>query len=732
MKKFYPKALVVFLVVLLNVLFTKHSLAQPICGFDAIHHHEMSVNPQYRKAMVENEAMLQTIIKEQESRKATTPSNLRVDGTQAALYTIPVVVHVIHTGGAIGTIYNPTDVTITNTINYLNQVYAGTYSGMTAAGTDAAGDLQIQFAMATRGPNCTATTGIDRVDGSVLSGYAANGVKAATSTGVDEVVAKNLCRWDPSTYYNVYIVNKIDGNDGTAGQFIAGYARFPGGDPNLDGIIMLATQFVVGAKTLPHEIGHALNLYHPFEGSTLNTSCPPASPCATTGDMICDTDPISENINGSGVIDFSCRTGSANSCNGGALFNIRTENNFMNYTNCYTLFTPNQKTRMQAAMSLPSRSCLMNSYGISTNYPITFSSPAATTCSPATQSAGLTAAVAGLTSVAVNSKIYNSGYTNQDYLGGNTTGYVDRSGSCTDLITLVKGGNYPLSFTLLAANREQVRAWIDYNNDGDFLDAGEEIFYLNDINNTSQFLTYSTSFTVPSSGVTLNTMLRMRVIEEVSALYNSGAYTITGPCYGPTYGQVEDYPVYISASALPVGLEYFKGEKSGKLVHLTWKTATEQNTRLFDIERSNNGINYSSIGTVAATNNATGSTYAFDDKNYSGSVIYYRLKQVDQDGSYKYSNVVTIQNETTRENVVAILNNPFTDKFDISISTPEQSKVVVNLLDVTGKLLYTKTVTTLNNSLTTVTPDTKKLAAGMYLVQVNINGNTTIKKVIKK
>jgi hypothetical protein len=296
----------------------------------------------------------------------------------------------------------------------------------------------------------------------------------------------------------------------------------------------------------------------------------------------------------------------------------------------------------------------------------------------------------------------------------------------------VKGGIYPLSFIVYAHNREQVRAWIDYNNDGDFLDAGEEIYYNADQANVPHYQTISSSFTVPSSGITLNTVLRMRVIEEVSSVYNSGAFTITGPCYNPTYGQAEDYPVYISASALPVTLEYFKGEKSGKLVHLSWKTATEQNIQLFDVERSNNGINFSSIGTVAATNNATGSIYAFDDKNYSGSVIYYRLKQVDQDGSYKYSSVVTIQNETARENVVAILNNPFTDKFDIAITTPAQSKVVVNLLDITGKLLYTKTVTTLNNSLTTVSPDTKKLAAGMYLVQVNINGNTIIKKVIKK
>jgi hypothetical protein len=227
-------------------------------------------------------------------------------------------------------------------------------------------------------------------------------------------------------------------------------------------------------------------------------------------------------------------------------------------------------------------------------------------------------------------------------------------------------------------------------------------------------------------------VLRLRVIEEVSSLYSGGIYTITGPCYNPTYGQAEDYPVYITSSVLPVGLEYFKGEKLNKIIRLNWKTATENNARSFEIERSYNANDFTVIGTVAATNNAAGSAYSYDDDTYSAPVIYYRLKQVDQNGQFKYSGLVTITNETARENVVGILNNPFTDKFHITISTPEQSKVVVNMFDVTGKLLYTKTVYTTSNAVTTVTPDTKKLSSGMYFVQVNINGKKIMRKVIKK
>ena len=272
----------------------------------------------------------------------------------------------MHTGGAIGSIYNPTDAQITGAINYLNQVYAGTYPGMTSPfGGGSVVNMDIQFALAQRTPTCGSTNGIDRVDASSIPNYTTYGVNVNNSNGVSDITLKNFARWNPSDYYNIWVVNKLDSANGTSGQFIAGYAYFAGASSSLDGTVMLATQMISGQKTLPHEIGHALNLYHPFQGSNLNTQCPVNGNCTTDGDLICDTDPISNNVNGSGVYSFSCRAGT-NSCAGSpsgsapAPYTINTESNFMSYTNCYTLFTNDQKVRMQAAMTLPSRASLVS------------------------------------------------------------------------------------------------------------------------------------------------------------------------------------------------------------------------------------------------------------------------------------------------------------------------------------------------------------------------------------
>lgn len=418
------KSFLLFLTLLF--LFSANLHAQPPCAFDKLHTKLLQTDPVYARQIEANKIAIRKFID-------THPQRRGEAARPQAAYTIPVVVHVMHVGEPVGTGYNISDAQIMGAISYLNQVYAGTFPGMTAP-VEGGGvvDLEIQFALAQRTPACGATNGINRVDASSLPNYVANGVNAMNSTGCPDLTMKNFSRWNPSDYYNIWIVNKIDGADGTSGQFIAGYAYFAGAPSTLDGTVMLATQMTTGQKTLPHEIGHAMNLYHPFEDSDDDTDCPSNTNCTTTGDLVCDTDPITLNYNvGSGLYNFACRTG-ANACATPNNYTINTERNFMSYTNCYTLFTNGQKARVQAAMSLPSRASLVSG----TNLALT---PCGTTINFSQASASRTEDITGILS---GCRRYRD-YTYQMAIGAAPT--ATATATVTYSGTAVKGIDYDVT-----------------------------------------------------------------------------------------------------------------------------------------------------------------------------------------------------------------------------------------------------------------------------------------------
>ena len=211
-------------------------------------------------------------------------------------------------------------------------------------------DVEFEFCLASRDPNGNPTNGIVRVDGSSVSQYAAEGISVGQGDGADEVSVKNLSRWDRNSYYNIWIVNEIEDNDGGAG--IQGFAYFPASNATKDGAVILYNAFgTVGVlksytalnRTTTHEVGHAFYLYHTFQGSSCNESN-----CSSQGDRVCDTPPTTSN----------------SSCNSPACSGTQQVENYMDYTSqtCMDMFTQGQKDRMHANLNL-FRPNLLNSLG---------------------------------------------------------------------------------------------------------------------------------------------------------------------------------------------------------------------------------------------------------------------------------------------------------------------------------------------------------------------------------
>ncbi|HTE25044.1 zinc-dependent metalloprotease [Flavitalea sp.] len=688
--------------------FSSAFLIAQTCGSDIFLEKQLNSDRNYRIISEQNQKAIAKVVEQQKAASVVGA----YFGMQAAIYTIPVVVHVLHTGGAEGSQYNPSTADIEGAINYLNTVFDGTLPG-----GEGVGDIGIKFEFATRDPANNPTTGINRVNLGLIPDYVNYGVRLQTANGLTDSYLKSLVSWSPDLYYNLYLVNRIDGNDGACcTPFVAGYAQFPGLYTNTDGAVILAKVMKPNSKTLPHEIGHALGLAHPFEGWIQGVSgnpdvCASSNPavCATTGDLICDTDPISQ------PAAFVARTGT-NPCTGG-LYSINTEHNFMNYTDRFTLFTPDQKTRMLAYMTFPWRASLASSWARAPAYPYSFSSPLATCASPSSP-AGMGTFDAGLVGFRVDNRAFSSGVTATD------PGYIDKSNSPLHLIPLSHSASYSLSADVFSQfYPQQLAVYIDYNNNGVF-EAGERLFHEDDIAVPGASITRLTrSFTVPASAVA-NTVLRMRVINEEYSYYGN---VITNGCYTPVYGQTEDFPVFI-AGLLPVDYKYFKGRKTADDVLLEWGISITGSTKTFDVERSVNGVKFEKIGTVASGVNKH--DYSYTDNGAVLPLYFYRLKQTDAAGQTKYSSTIIIRNEKSQEQSVRV-TNPFTDVIDLSFEQTWSAPATIELIDLNGRRIMIKQMPAGQKTMK-IDISNRHLTPGVYMLKVRAGDLNITKKIIKQ
>ena len=492
------------------------------CGFDKQHQHLLNTDPVYAQKIQQMDNQLAALLQ-------SSNNSLVVSTTNGLVYEIPVVIHVIHTGGPLGSIYNPTDAQLTSMIDYLNKTYEATWAAYPSASTGGT-FIPLRFALAKRTPNCTPTNGINHVDGSSVAGYTTDGIMHNGATGADEATIKALSIWPNTQYYNVWIVNKIDGQDGTSGTFVAGYAYFPGAGANVDGTIMLATQAIAGEITLPHEIGHAFSLYHTFEGDGTGATCPTNSNCSTQGDRVCDTDPQVRSV-------FNCPTGT-NACTGNPYGTI--VHNFMDYSNCQDRFTAGQKTRVLSGL-LTSRPTLISSLG-ATALP---ASPVTTACIPTVVNVNNTLN-AGPRSVKISDATvtYLNVATSGGYTADGNLVYIDNT--CKHQAELIAGTTY--TFAVRIGTVESAFVYIDYNNDGVF-QANEQVKSWSNTGFGSATNTFS--YTIPTTttipGLVSCVPLRMRVISDRTA---SGPLNICGPL---GYGQAEDYSIVIHGGGATVG-----------------------------------------------------------------------------------------------------------------------------------------------------------------------------------
>ncbi len=146
-------------------------------------------------------------------------------------------------------------------------------------------------------------------------------------------------------------------------------------------------------------------------------------------------------------------------------------------------------------------------------------------------------------------------------------------------------------------------------------------------------------------------------------------------------------------TALPLQLLDFNALIYDKTVRLNWSTTSEINTKYFEIERSKNGIQFETIGSLnAAGNSSLKNDYRFNDVDAfsAGSTkLFYRLKVVDRDSKFSYSKVVVFNLDKDTKLLYAY-PNPVIEQLSVTVNSAGRKQVMLQIADENGKLIYSK------------------------------------------
>ena len=186
-------------------------------------------------------------------------------------------------------------------------------------------------------------------------------------------------------------------------------------------------------------------------------------------------------------------------------------------------------------------------------------------------------------------------------------------------------------------------------------------------------------------------------------------------------------------AALPVELTSFFAVLNGTTAILNWKTSTEVNSYGFEIEKSNDNNDFSKIGFVQGFGNSNSpKTYSFSDKNVTPGCNYYRLKQIDNNGQYKYSSVIEINRNITISKFELSQNypNPFNPSTIINYELPKSGFVSLIVYDITGREVSTLVNQTQEAGKYSLTFNGSNLASGIYFYQLRSGSFNSIKKLM--
>lgn len=205
-------------------------------------------------------------------------------------------------------------------------------------------------------------------------------------------------------------------------------------------------------------------------------------------------------------------------------------------------------------------------------------------------------------------------------------------------------------------------------------------------------------------------------------------FTATGVSQSFTL-QPGEYRVYLNSFvALPVNISNFNGRNIGNSNILSWLVENEINLSRYELQRSGNGSNFTTIATINAANR---NSYTYTDNDLKSTVYFYRLKSIDIDGTYAYSPMVKLSGPVKSLDIAAT-PNPFGNTMKLTIASPSKEAAMLLLTDLSGKIILQKNVNLLQGINSIEIEHLHFLAAGTYILNLVSAQNKTSTKVMKQ
>ena len=194
-----------------------------------------------------------------------------------------------------------------------------------------------------------------------------------------------------------------------------------------------------------------------------------------------------------------------------------------------------------------------------------------------------------------------------------------------------------------------------------------------------------------------------------------------------------DMGAYEYDSQIPVELTSFSATYKADKILLKWITATETNNHGFEIQRKQENSEWENIGFVEGYGTTTETNeYSFTDEDLFAGVnkFYYRLKQIDFDGSFEYSEVVELETIPTKFELSQNYPNPFNPITTINFSLPKQTQLKINIYNMLGEQVATIAEGTYEAGYHKVTFNASSLPSSAYLYRIESDAFVQVKKMI--